>query len=161
MSHSPADRTLIDLSPGEAMHPNIKRLYEHWRALAPDRPLPGRQHIDPLNFPDLLPGIWLLQVERDPLRFRYRLAGTNIVEVAGHEVTGLYMEEAHPQIKNQPNALARYINAAKNGRPSRRKGKATLWQHKDFHLIENLLLPLAKDGETVDMILVYTQLYTG
>jgi len=165
MSDIPASHRLIDLSPDEPLHPNIQRLYQYWLGLAPERHLPewrlpGRQHIDPLSFPDLLPGIWMLDVERNPLRFRYRLAGTRIVEAAGREVTGLYMDEAHLHASQQPGGLARYADAADHGRPSRRKGKATLWQHKDYRQVENILLPLARDGETVDMLLVYTQLFT-
>lgn len=160
MTDIPANRRLIDLSPGEPMHPNILRLYRYWLDLAPERRLPGRQHIDPLSFHDLLPGIWILDVERNPLRFRYRLVGTRIVEASGREVTGLYMEEAHPHVRSMPSGLARYIDAANHGLPSRRKGKATLWQHKDYQQVENILLPLARDGETVDMLLVYSQLFT-
>ena len=76
-------------------HPKIRRMIAHWESLAPGPGiLPGRQHFDPIQVPDLLPHIWLIDVERGPmLRFRYRLLGTalivgTIVEVLGRAPLG-------------------------------------------------------------------------
>ncbi|MFY7779876.1 MAG: hypothetical protein ACOVQI_02005, partial [Tagaea sp.] len=41
-------------------------------------------------------------------------------------------------------------------KPSRRRGTALLWRHNDFREVENVLLPFASDGRTVDMIMMYT-----
>ena len=60
-------------------HPKVSALYEYWKSITPDPGrLPGRQHLDPADIPTLLPNIWLLDVLEAPLRFRYRLIGTEI-----------------------------------------------------------------------------------
>jgi hypothetical protein len=139
--------------------PNVRRLYDYWRAIHPSGALPGRQHFDPSALPDLLPGIWLLDVYRDPFRLKYRLAGSEIVAAIGREVTGMWIEEAHPHVGYDQPALQRYLHVVLAKRPSWRTGTPNFWSHRNFSRIENLLLPLAKDGETVDMIMAYTILY--
>lgn len=89
-------------------HPRAQRLYGYWRSIAPQGALPGRQHFDPMDVPDLLSCLWLLDVQRDPFRLRYRLAGTAIVEAIGREVTGQWLDEAHPHIEDRGGFLARY-----------------------------------------------------
>jgi hypothetical protein len=141
-------------------HPKLQRMYRYWQQVrpAPDL-LPGRKHIDPLDIPELLPGIWLLDVQREPFRLRYRLVGTRIVEAIGREVTGQWIDEAHPHVLNIPNYADRYRAIVTSGVPSRRRGQALLWQHEDYREIENMVYPLASDGRTVDVLLVLTVLY--
>src|SRR5204863_3178147 len=62
------DGTSIDR---QALHPKIARAFAYWRSIHPaPGVLPGRQHLDPMAIPDVLPGVWLLDVERAPLRRR-------------------------------------------------------------------------------------------
>lgn len=73
----------------------VRRLHEYWRAKAETRgSVPQRRDIDPIELPDLLPNLLLLDVEADPLRFRYRLVGTRIVDFSYHDFTGTYLDEA-------------------------------------------------------------------
>ncbi len=141
-------------------HPKLQRMYQYWQALrpAPDL-LPGRQHLDPLQIPDLLPGIWLLDIQREPFRLRYRLAGTRIVEAIGREVTGLWLDEAHPHLAAHPDYYDRYQSVMGSGVPNRRRGQARMWQHEDYREIENVIFPFAANGKTVDMLLVLTVVY--
>ena len=46
--------------------------------------------------------MWMLDVHRDPLRYRYRLCGTEMVRSLGREVTGIWLDEAHPQLIENP-----------------------------------------------------------
>lgn len=140
-------------------HPRAQRLYRYWRSISPSGALPGRQHFDPVDIPDLLSCLWLLDVQRAPFRLRYRLAGTTIVEAIGREVTGQWLDEAHPDIEDRAGFLARYSGVVERGQPSWRKGYPRLWAHRDFDLVENLLLPFARDGQTVDMLCALTVLY--
>jgi hypothetical protein len=140
-------------------HPRAQRLYRYWRSIAPPGALPGRQHLDPVDIPDLLSCLWLLDVQREPFRLRYRLVGTTIVEAIGREVTGQWLDEAHPNIEDRAAFLARYSGVVENGHPSWRKGHPRLWAHRDFGIAENLLLPFARDGQTVDMLCALTVLY--
>jgi hypothetical protein len=59
-----------------AWHPLVRRFYEYWLAIGPEGQLPGRQHLAPEEMVPMLSRMWMLDVHRDPLRFRYRLYGT-------------------------------------------------------------------------------------
>lgn len=73
----------------------VHRLHEYWRSKAgADGSVPQRRDIDPTDLPDLLPNLMLVDVERDPLRFRYRLVGTRVVDFSYHDFTGTYLDEA-------------------------------------------------------------------
>src|SRR5260370_24175935 len=74
----------------------LKRLYDYWLSIHPHAGLPGRQHFDPTAIPDLLPYIFMVDIERNPLRFKYRLVGTEYVRMIGRDLTGRYLDEAHP-----------------------------------------------------------------
>lgn len=154
-----ADNQLEDVAPGEPWSAGVRKIYRYWLSRRPPGRLPGRQHIDPVDIPDLLRGLWLIEVTRDPLRFRYRLVGTRIVEALGFDPTGRWLDEAHPHSLSVPGFYARYERVAKTGVPSRRKGTALLWRNRDHRAIENILLPLAADGTTVDIIMVYTVIF--
>jgi hypothetical protein len=141
-------------------HPKLQRMYRYWQQARPASDLlPGRQHIDPLDIPDLLPGVWLLDVQREPFRLQYRLVGTRVVEAVGREVTGQWVDEAHPHILAIPSYIDRYRAIAASGVPSRRRGQAQLWQHEDYREIENVIFPLATDGKVVDVLMVLTVMY--
>jgi hypothetical protein len=60
----------------------IRRLLEYWESVRPvGGGLPGRQHIDPVAIPELLPWLWMLDVERDP-RFLASLTYPDYVAAA-------------------------------------------------------------------------------
>ena len=151
-----ATPAVLDVS---AWHPRAARLYRYWQSVAPPDALPGRRHFDPIDIPELLSCIWLLDVQRHPFRLRYRLAGTAIVEALGREVTGQWLDEAHPRVREEAAFFVRYRGVVENGEPSWRKGLPRLWTHRDFGNIENLLLPLAQDGRSVDMLCAFTVFY--
>jgi hypothetical protein len=135
-------------------HPDIRRLYDYWRAIAPAGRLPGRIHFDPLDIPGLLARIWLLEVHRaaQGLRFRFRVAGTFIAQFQGFDPTGQWYDEA---FAGRPIAgvLERFGIAAEEGVPVWRRGPATVAPQAEWRTIETLVLPLASDGTMVDMIL--------
>src|SRR5258708_34032350 len=71
-------------------------LYRYWLALHPARGLiPGRQHFDPVDVPRLLPLLWLIEFQRHPLRFKYRLVGTEHVQALGRDPTSQWLDEVH------------------------------------------------------------------
>jgi hypothetical protein len=150
----PAGSRLLDTS---GWHPAPTELYRHWLSLCPsEQELPGRQHLDPAHFPHLLPHIWLLDVARDPMRFRYRLVGTRLDQVMGINITGRWMDEVHSQVEAA--CFERYHRMVESGLPSWRRGRPLIWYGKVAE-IENVLLPLARDGRRVDMVLAQTRFY--
>jgi len=142
-------------APPLAADKRIRLLHEHWLGLHPaPGVLPGRQHFDPADVPSLLPYLWLADVQRAPLRFRYRLLGTEHTHVFGRDYAGHWLDETHPQIEASP-GYRQYLAAIQEGRVGYRRGH-TLFSPalpREYRWIERLLLPLARDGKTVDMLL--------
>lgn len=69
-----------------------------WRESKRDGTLPSKRVIDPLTLaPKTLSHIVLVDVERDPLRFRYRLTGTAVDRVQNRNLTGSYVDENRPE----------------------------------------------------------------
>jgi hypothetical protein len=72
----------------EITHPTLVAIYRYWDNKRRGRAMPQRADIDPTEIVRLLPYIFMVDVERDPLRFRYRLIGTAICEFLGRDFTG-------------------------------------------------------------------------
>lgn len=142
-------------------NPLIARFFEYWLSIAPDGRLPGRQHFDPLDIVELMPRVWILDVVREATgpRFRYRLVGTREVLTLEREVTGRWLDEVHPNVKATPNGFARFESIANEGKPTYRKGPVLFVHHKDDRIVENCIVPMARDGAVVDMIAGCSVLY--
>lgn len=144
----------------EGTAPKIEALYAYWRSIHPaGGGLPGRQHFDPIDIPELLPNLWMIDVFRAPLRFRFRLIGTEIVKFSGRDVTGLWLDEFFENYR-ESEAFRFHRRVAESGRPAYRRG-GLLFDPAGSRLdAERLYLPLAQDGRTVDILLVMT-IYHG
>lgn len=135
-------------------HPDIGELVAYWRRIHPADGLPGRRHFDPSDIPALLPHIWLLDVFRDPWKFRIRLVGTAVVAFAGRDTTGRWCDEAFPGFE-QSEAYGPIVECAASGVPT--FCTARLLVKSDHRLSQRVHLPLATDGRTVDVILSLTR----
>jgi hypothetical protein len=141
-------------------HPKIRQLYEYWQRIHPaPGKLPGRQHFDPLRVHTLLPNVWLIDVIRPQMRFRYRLVGTMITEALG-DTTGRWLDEVHPDFHPGSPTHQNYVSVANKGEPSWRRGRPVLMAYSERCVeIERILLPLASDGVMVDVILALTVMF--
>ncbi|MDO8837968.1 MAG: PAS domain-containing protein [Parvibaculum sp.] len=139
-------RPVADLS---RLHGNLAALHRYWQDKRRHGTLPARRDIDPVEIPRLLPHIALLDILRDPLDWRYRLVGTRIVEVMGAERTGKRMRELFtpPAIEATVTLMTELLATRE---PLAFSGRL-FWLDKDHVAFETLILPLASDGERVDM----------
>lgn len=81
-------------SPEQITSALVRRLSEYWESRRePGQLFPERKRFDPDDLRDLLPLITIVDVEYEPLRFRYRLVGTRVVEYNHQEFTGRYLGE--------------------------------------------------------------------
>lgn len=70
----------------------IGDFYRYWRTLAGGREMPVTTDVDPVQVPrHVLPHLCVVDVLADG-RFRYRVAGTRLVEGCGMEITGRYAD---------------------------------------------------------------------
>ncbi|HWD59108.1 MAG TPA: PAS domain-containing protein [Stellaceae bacterium] len=134
-------------------HHLTRQFYDYWLAIAPPGVLPGRQDVAPERMAPFLSRLWLLDVYRNPLRFRCRLAGSDMVRSIGEEVTGKWLDEVHPASVSDPSSRDRFRIAVELARPTWRRGQPRWARQPEFKITESLLLPLAADGRTVDKII--------
>jgi hypothetical protein len=134
-------------------HPKIRELFDYWVSVHPaEHRLPGRQCIDPSEVATLLPQLFLVDVERDPLRFKYRLVGTDYVQMMGRDLTGAYLDAVHPGFSGA--IQQQYVEVVEYRRPAYRKGPVMYANaKKDYLTVERLIVPLARNGSDVDMIM--------
>ena len=141
------------LPPLETMHPKIAAIVRYWQSIHPLNRLPGRQHFDPRDIPELWRNIMMIEVARDKsrFRFRFRFLGTTIIDYAGEDNTGKWFDERWPDYDDTP--LRRVVEQRE---PSWWRGPPQLRPEKQYFELERVRLPLARDGETVDMLLGLT-----
>lgn len=101
----------------------------------------------------------MVDVQRRPLRFRYRLLGTEQVEAMEGDFTGRWLDEAHADFAASA-SYPEYVAAAERAVIGYRRGRPTFHTAKDFISMERLLLPLARNGTAVDILLAIT-VYDG
>jgi hypothetical protein len=76
--------------------PRAGRLLTLWRGWAAGRPAPDWTDVEPLDMPDLLPKLIVLDVLRDDVLgddFRFRLVGEGVNERYGHGLKGRTLRE--------------------------------------------------------------------
>jgi hypothetical protein len=131
--------------------PRLHEFVRYWESKRRDGRLPSRADIDPIELKPFLGNIFMLDVVGDQKRFRYRLVGTKIVARVGRDSTGKFQEEAYsPEQAAENNALYRLICETK--KPVRNFGVIN-WVNRKFLRYEIANMPLADDGETVNIIL--------
>jgi hypothetical protein len=136
----------VDLS---TSHPKLLGLLRYWRGIHRDGRLPGRHDFDPAAHPTLLPNLSLVEVHRDPLRFRYRLLGSRVDTVLGQNLTGQWLDRHYGA---GCAVLQQYVDVVETKQPFWRRGVPHLSPTARCATIEVLRLPLALDGERVDMV---------
>jgi hypothetical protein len=128
-----------------------QEVFSYWASLRQGDRLPGRSDIQPQDLKRLLPTVSLIDVVgRD---YRLRLAGTGLYSVYGREITGralkdVYSPEAAHYWKSELDQVVRL----------RRPGVGChnmAWRGSSHLSLLWMRLPLASDGENVDMILGY------
>ncbi len=137
----------------ETLHPRFCAVADYLAAKAPPGRLPGRQHVDPAELKPHLPFINLIDVAwvAGVAQFRYRLWGTAQVQAVGYDGTGRTSDETHSP------ADAAVINQGMlTAVLTRRPDFAARWvlQTGRGHVYyQRVHFPLARDGESVDMLL--------
>ena len=129
----------------------LRALFGYWAEKRGERAMPARADLDPLEIPTLLPIVGLVDVLDGGARFRYRLVGTEIVDVAGHDPTGRFLDEVLPDSGYADYLIGLFREVTRERRP--------LYGESDFRgpgrierRVRRLLMPLSRDGQSVDMI---------
>lgn len=70
----------------------VRSFHDWWTGHCGDE-IPDRSVLDPFALKGFLPYLLISDVESVPFRIRFRLVGTNVVEAAGLDFTGQYLDE--------------------------------------------------------------------
>jgi hypothetical protein len=123
-------------------------------------PLPARGDFDPLiEVPALVPNMMLKDVRLEPLDFRYRLIGSRVRYHLRQDLTGQWMTAIPGQSPGNP--LWTHHEQAVVTRAPVFLHPAYVGPHKEFLRIESVILPLATDHETVDMLMIFVDFMRG
>jgi len=129
---------------------DLKRLYLYWCERRGTRLYPARDDIDPVDFSYALGRVSLVEVQGK--RFYYRLVSTQLTQHLGYEMTGKFLDQM-PGSEMRNFAEQHYRRALACAAPLYETDAVVLdgrrWRH------ESLVLPLAADGETISMLLIY------
>lgn len=134
----------------------IVGVYRYWQDRKAGRKFPARADLDPLGMRTALGSVSLTEIHRQPLRFRLRLVGTNMTARLGFDPTGMWMDEI-PVPEYARLLVERIRLILQRGEPllvRNRQFMDNLWY--DY---ETIWLPLAADGETIDMVMA-CQIFT-
>lgn len=132
----------------------IRELFHLWKSKCAADRLPSRRDIDPKEMLRLLPNIMLIDVVRPGPRFRYGLVGTGEVAHRGVDPTGKWLEEAYSGLDGgYCDGNYRYVATSGKHLYDTSPEPTALGNLAD---VQALFLPLARDGKTVDTIIVYS-----
>lgn len=131
----------------------LLKLFDYWERKADGRRMPEPKAIDPVDIPELLPNLYILDIPRErEASFRFRLAGTGVRELFNQEVTGKRLDEVLPERDLWNNAQRSYGTIIREKAPWLTDILYELdWG--DTFRYRRLAMPLGKEGEDVTRIL--------
>lgn len=110
--------------------------------------MPSRSDIYPEEIHRYLPYIVLIDVEPDPLRFKARLVGTEIVKAIGRDFTGMYFD-SFPNIDD----LLDRLKALMVSKKPYLVNDNVQWPEKSFMEYYALALPLSDNDKDINIIM--------
>ena len=139
------------ISPSAIQSDVLRRLVAHWQRMR----VAGACRRAPTSIrwmcryrPRLLS---LIEVQRDPLRFYFRLDGTKQVDLFGVDCTRRYLDEAMPT-DHAAMAVASYLGGQWSCRAPRYHRRQIAF-HERLIDYEIVILPFSNDGERVDLLM--------
>ncbi|NKB57400.1 MAG: PAS domain-containing protein [Alphaproteobacteria bacterium] len=133
----------------------VQEIVRYWQSIHRNGELPDRRQIDPCDIPDLLPGIALVDIERSPFRFKFRLLGERMNLYHGRNFTGRWLDEVFPHF-DKTETPKDFIFVTEQGNPSYRLGRPLMTFEKSFIEMERVFLPFRNGRASVDLVMAYT-----
>lgn len=130
--------------------PEQRQVFDYWRAKCAGRSMASRADVKPAEIKRLLPYISLIDLVGEGSRFRVRLAGTQLREFFGREITGAYLDDL--DLGGRPNYWRAANDRLVQGLPA--QGILPVIRPRgEFITRFWLRLPLSNDDRRVNMIL--------
>jgi hypothetical protein len=139
-----------DAAPQKIRDSRLRGLWEYWSAKCDGAALPGRAAISPLEMRPWLGNLLLMDVVEGGRDFRYRLHGTQLVQLFGADLTGRMVSSLAVRDVDRLLAEGRLVVASRDWHYT----EETVVAEKQHIAIAKLILPLAANGRDVDMLIV-------
>lgn len=126
-------------------------IHDYWRAKNPDG-FPDRKDIEPWEIQDQLGRVCLLEIQKDPLDFIYRLDGSNIASALSTDMTG------QPVTNVEPSEYADLIHA--DLKIAMEEAAPTFW-HLEIDLppavyaYQRVVLPLRSGSDEISYLMTF------
>ncbi|MDF1735524.1 MAG: PAS domain-containing protein [Minwuia sp.] len=128
-----------------------------WQSLrtSSDGRIPHRQTFSPMDLVSILPSLAVVDVLQDGTAFRYRLVGSQIVEIAGRNATWL-MLDGDLYGTERSRMIAPYRSVVRERAPVQTRSQVLFAD--TWHASDNLFVPFTTTGDAVDQIIVSVHL---
>ena len=130
---------------------DLSQLLSMWFDRCKSDALPARASFDQLDMRKLLGRIVMMDVLSEPLRFRFRLVGTDWVTRFGFDPTNTFVED-FPRVQSRA-FIQEVMSKVVQERVPLMVRRSVIIDGQYFRY-GMLLLPLASDGISVDMIMI-------
>ena len=136
---------------GADRHPQLAALEQLWERKRVGAKLPSKTAFPPHEIRPWLGHVLLVDVDQNPVRFRVRLMGVNLVAYAGTDHTGRWLDEIFDpeQVKR---LTAPHFKCLETKAPHY-DVTAIIKDGSEKMLLHRVHLPCADDGSTVNVIL--------
>jgi hypothetical protein len=131
--------------------PRLLGLFHYWHGKCQGRMMPARRDIDPIEMRQWLGNLLLVEFPSDPMQYRIRLDGVNLVQFYSSSREGKGVE-AMTSEEERRIVLPQYMTVLENRQPA--------YYETQFVTSEGivtsqrkLLLPLSEDDQRVNMVL--------
>ena len=135
----------------ESWEARLRALKRYWDNKRGSRAMPARADLDPVEIPELLPHILLVDTAETLEEFRYRLIGTAACTGFDRDRTGARFADL-PRIEGFDEVYGGYWRSFQERTPQYYHGPLALTGKGGIEF-SRLTLPLSRDGNHVDMIL--------
>jgi hypothetical protein len=130
---------------------DLRQLYFYWLSKKTSRFPPPRSVVEPSEIRSLLPFLFIIEVDHDQQRFRYRLAGSDVETLVQARLHGLWLDEALRSPLREFFDEA-FCIAAFDRKVHYRKNTLHLAE-RPYIRYSRILLPLSNTGERIDHLL--------
>ena len=131
-------------------HRGFNRVLKDWEEARRGDLLPARPQFDPMNYPRLMPYMGLYEPVESGDDWRFRLHGTGLVEMFGHDDTGKAMFADSVFTGDVRDAFTRYFELVYNWpQPVWFSGWISYWRDGSSVPYRGISLPLSLDNRTL------------
>jgi hypothetical protein len=135
--------------------PRLRRLLRDWEDRRRGREFPSRADFTPFDLKYIMGNLSLLDVDYNPLRFRYRIHASNLAKRMNKEMTKKSIDDI-PVADHAMRVRKHFSEVVRRRIPVVYKRGGGDSDFPDDHLppeYEVLVLPLSSDGKTIDILM--------